>query len=334
MTVDSLLQLCVGLQLGSVTNPPQELTGGLLNHMYGIETSKGKYAVKAINPQIMLRPTAMQNYINSEHIAQAAARVVPALPALRFNGDFLHQVENQYFLVFPWVEGRSLKTGEIQADHCRRMGEVLGVLHQADFSQLGIADPGPEGTEITDWGYYLELGQTKGAIWTEKLQGALSQIKDWNARAVKAAELLAKERVISHRDMDPKNVMWSNGSPVVIDWEAAGYVNPLQELLETAVYWSQAQGHVDRERFLAFLDGYCSKAGRLQADWNVVLDSGFSGKLGWMEYNLKRSLWLECSDEREQQLGSEEVVDTIGSIKKYGDMLPELEQLLMASSGS
>ena len=34
--------------------------------MYAIETAQGKYAIKALNPQIMLRPLAMQNYINSE----------------------------------------------------------------------------------------------------------------------------------------------------------------------------------------------------------------------------------------------------------------------------
>jgi len=25
--------------------------------------------------------------------------------------------------------------------------------------------------------------------------------------------------------------MWSNDKPIIIDWEAAGYVNPMQELI-------------------------------------------------------------------------------------------------------
>ena len=40
---------------------------------------------------------------------------------------------------------------------------------------------------------------------------------------------------ICHRDMDPKNVMWANGNPIVIDWESASLANPYRELVEDAL---------------------------------------------------------------------------------------------------
>lgn len=48
---------------------------------------------------------------------------------------------------------------------------------------------------------------------------------------------MRKCQVISHRDLDPKNVMWDGMNPYLIDWEAAGPVNPYQEFLEVALYW-------------------------------------------------------------------------------------------------
>ena len=51
--------------------------------------------------------------------------------------------------------------------------------------------------------------------------------------------MLSTTTVISHRDLDPKNVMWNYNKPVLIDWESAGYINPMQDLIETAIYWSK-----------------------------------------------------------------------------------------------
>lgn len=36
----------------------------------------------------------------------------------------------------------------------------------------------------------------------------------------------------------------------------------------------------------------------------MVLENGYLGKLRWLEYNLKRALSIEGSDEEEQKLGA------------------------------
>lgn len=55
--------LCQKLFLGELVNVPTPLSGGLLHRIYAIRTTKGKYAIKLLNPQIMIRSTAIQNYI-------------------------------------------------------------------------------------------------------------------------------------------------------------------------------------------------------------------------------------------------------------------------------
>jgi hypothetical protein len=45
---------------------PISVTGGLLHRMYALQTTSGRYAIKALNPEIMYRPTALQNRILRE----------------------------------------------------------------------------------------------------------------------------------------------------------------------------------------------------------------------------------------------------------------------------
>lgn len=73
--------ICRHSDLGELINRPISISGGLLHRMYSVETTKGRYAVKLLNPSIMIRHTAMQNYINSEKIAQLVFKKTPALPA-------------------------------------------------------------------------------------------------------------------------------------------------------------------------------------------------------------------------------------------------------------
>jgi aminoglycoside phosphotransferase (APT) family kinase protein len=123
--------------------------------------------------------------------------------------------------------------------------------------------------------------------------------------------------------------MWYQENPKIIDWESAGYINPMHDLIETSIYWSVNElGSIEKERFIAFISGYQKRVGVLQADWRMILEHGYLGKLEWLEYSLKRSLWIECTDEKEQQMGTLQVSGTINAIKQYEDMISELESWL------
>lgn len=62
-------KLCDFLELGECITKPVTVAGGFLHKMYALETTKGKFAVKVLNPQIMLRPNVLKNINNSEKIA-------------------------------------------------------------------------------------------------------------------------------------------------------------------------------------------------------------------------------------------------------------------------
>ena len=244
-------KLCDILKLGEIVSVPKAISGGLLHRMYAVETTKGKYAIKALNPQIMLRPVAMQHFINSERIVNIAVNSIPALPAKKFNDTFMQEIDKQFYLVFDWVDGKSLKPNEMNIVHCEKIGAILADIHMTDFSKLGIINDCSDNAQLTDWNYYLQQGQENNTVWVNQLLEIIDKLYEWNDQANKSAKQLASDMVISHRDLDSKNVMWSQDNPIIIDWESAGYVNPMHDLIDTAIYWSEDEmGNVDKERFL------------------------------------------------------------------------------------
>lgn len=99
--------LCAKYNLGLLMNEPEPITGGLLHRMYRLQTDKAQYAVKALNPQIMQRDTAMSNYIFSERVANLAyQKGIHAVPAIVSNGNSMHEVEGNFIYCFHGFRGR------------------------------------------------------------------------------------------------------------------------------------------------------------------------------------------------------------------------------------
>ena len=317
------------LELGTVVDEPVPVTGGLLHKMYRVTTDKGTYAVKVLNPEIMKRPAALRNTVNSEKIAAAFQSVIPVVAALEIGGKQLHEWNGAHYMVFDWVEGASVFPPMITSENCYAIGQVLGKMHQKNLSIDGVT-PEEAGTEMYAWDKYQELLQGYGAeAWAIRCREALPDIRAWNQAACDAQEKLAKTLVISHRDLDPKNVMWNKNAPLIIDWEAAGYVNPYQELLEVVNYWADdGKGGLLKENFDALLDAYTQYVELENVDWDAVFAGSFSGMLGWLEYNVKRALGLEAGAAEEVQLGKEQVLGTIGALYDYQEKVRMMKRWL------
>ncbi|MBB6453847.1 thiamine kinase-like enzyme [Salirhabdus euzebyi] len=323
-------KLCKESNLGEIIGFPLSISGGLLHKMYAIETDKGKYAIKILNPQIMKRPDAMNNYVNSERIANLVSMKVPTAPAkILLNGDFLLKIDNHFFMIFDWIEGKTLKPNRVNSSHSEKIGSLLAEIHRTDFSELKIKEELGDNEQTIDWKSYIQKGQKSNAEWVELMLETVDQLYEWTSLANNANRMLCTNLVISHRDLDPKNVLWNNDNPVFIDWESAGYINPMHDLIETALYWSEEEiGKIDKEKFFAFINGYKKRYGEVQIDWSTVLENGFLGKLGWLEYNLRRSLWIECSDEEEQMMGTTQSIEAIKEIRDYAEKIPTLVEWL------
>lgn len=322
--------LCAKYELGHLKNEPEQVTGGLLHRMYRLQTDKALYAVKALNPQIMQRDTALYNYTLSEKVANMAYQNgINAVPAIVSNDRFMHEVESQYYLLFPWVEGKTLPSGEINIECCKVIGEILAKIHKINFSTLldhhSNENLEPVNASTVRWNEYALQAKQEGLEWSNLLFDNLNPINHWEQLVESSAEQLSNHRVISHRDLDQKNILWDEHHvPIIIDWEAAGLIHPTQELIDVALYWSGFEsGSISKDAFRTLISTYKDHGGEIYANWSDVLNYGFQGKLEWLAYNIRRSLGLESTDNTERELGTLEVISTINALKDYENFIPK-----------
>lgn len=312
--VRAVLQI---LDLGTLREPPRRVNGGLIHTMYAAVTERGKYAVKVLNPAVMKREKALENTIFSEKIARELSKVVPAVPAICKDGEAVLALDGCYYMGFPWQSGKSVFAKEIASLHCERIGGILGTIHHAD-TQIAGAACGERAAFAPDWGAVLHLARQGKPSWLRLFTARYDKIVGWTHRCLAAAEQLGGAQVLSHRDLDPKNVLWEGMEPFLIDWEAAGYINPEQELIEVVSYWACNQkGVPDRAKFRALLAAYQANRPLLHADWPAALDSGYGNMLEWLLYNMKRSLGVECVSPEERRLGTAQVRGTLQALDAY-----------------
>lgn len=311
-------------QFGNIVSAPQEISGGLLHRMFEVTTETGKYAVKQLNPDIMRRKEAVGNYIKSEQVAYIASKHLPALPARIINECALQTDCGHYYLIFDWTDGKSLTPAKVTEVHSEKMGTILGKLHSLNLSNIGIEhEPKVEIPSLIKWEVFLEKGRELQVGWLANFENLIQFLHQWSRIAGKARKEMPANTVISHRDLDLKNVLWNQEGPILIDWESAGLISPLQDMVETAVYWSSnAKKEINKTNFRAFLTGYNRHAEIPETDWKIILYSALLPRLEWLEFNLKRGLQVE--NKKEQALGAKQVEQTLVELRQYASSVDDM----------
>lgn len=117
-----------------LNQPPLRLSGGLMHKMYKLETDQGIYTLKLLNPFIMQRKDAMENYREAERLESILEQKnIPILPALSVNGNKMQEMEEFYFYLFPYYRGTVLKNCEVTEEHCRKIGKILARIHSIEM---------------------------------------------------------------------------------------------------------------------------------------------------------------------------------------------------------
>ena len=317
-------RICAELSLGTLTAPPVCLSGGYTHRMFRLTTDRGDYAVKLLNPEIMQRPDALDNYRAAEGFEALLEGVgLPILPAKNIAGRKMHRVDGQYLYVFDYFDGRPLRDEEITQAHCAEMGTVLARIHQAGAAcpqaDVGASIACPPLQEAPDnalsgsalWDGLADalLSSDDAKAEGEALRAAAPMLTRVSAAMEDAARRLPPVRALCHNDMDPKNVLWRDGDFRIIDLECLGEADPLQEMLDLAVSW--AGWALDEGKFKAFVSAYYAAGGLRPADAALLYDSR-RNHIDWLAYNARRALF---DDPAERRTGREQVLETIGKIE-------------------
>ena len=324
-TKDLLVRLAHMCGLGTIIADIEPVTGGLMHRMYKVMTDSGVYAVKHLNPEIMKRPDVHENYARAERIEGILENSgISIVPAIVTGGKKMQRIDDQYFYVFRWQQGKIADWNHISDEMCLKAGNLLGKIHAIE--PRNIAPLTPE-TSSVDWrGYVLRAKEENAAI-ASLLEENEDLLVCAGNELNKARASLPAVSCLSNEDMDPKNIMWDNGSPWMIDLECLDYGNPISHVMQLALQWSGiVTCRMDMDKMIAFFDGYLGAYDNCFRGYSDVVGVAYTW-VEWLEYNIQRALGA-CMDEAERALGISEVRNTVDRIRYIHDIVPQIREAL------
>lgn len=323
--VDSI---CTAFNLGVPIGEPIRVYGGLLHSMYRLDTTTGSYAVKQLTTGIDLTLQVRHNYELSEQIARAFKAIgIDAIGALDYHGQYLFDCDHNSFLVYPWVNAATLTPNDISATHAIKIARLLARMHNAD---LQIKDlPISETNICPDKDILLLIAQASALdlSFVNDLQKHQERILEINRQVQSESPLLQTMQRVSHADLDQKNVLWdSNENPILIDWESARKINPVQELVTVALDWSGITTNTfDINIFAQMISAYKFAGGVVQHDMvQAALYGTQLNWINWMVFNIKRSINSASMDLEELKSSNDQVNQAINIILRIDSIKPKL----------
>jgi aminoglycoside phosphotransferase (APT) family kinase protein len=303
-------------QLGAPIGPMIRVHGGFANRMYRLDTDQGSFAVKELNLVDRRWTYHVEDVFRFERVAFAAGIPMPEpISASR------HRV------VHRWVEGEKVPEAPVSAAYAFEIGEILARIHALDveWPDVSIEEPASR-----DWPELAVRAAATGQPWADELAANVETFLAI-AHFVDTCERPGPV-VLTHRDIQPWNLLARDGRPVVLDWELSGMLDLSSELGSTALSLAKGPGFDDIEPsiFRAVLDGYVAGGGVLPPpgpSWFVFMIGGW---LGFTRSNILRCLaGVEASTGPELALSHESARNGVRGLPDMFGRLPDLEALLV-----
>lgn len=314
--------------LGSKIIKATQIHGGLSNRMYRVETDKAEYAIKKLNKTLMQNKTEFERITFAEKVSKIAEENgVFVERALEFEDKIIHEIDEDYYMIFNWNYGSHLQPEDVTDEICNTIGELLAKIHNLDFSKIEAEKSKETETRIIDWQHYANVAKNQNKYYYKDLVENIEILYEINKKTNEALEYAKNNLIISHRDLIKKNILWNNNIPTVIDWESSGYVNPTVELVQ--VCWNWANGDVGKfefEKFGIIVNSYLQHVKKYKKeDMKKLIYANLWEAIEWLEYNLKRSLCIESTYRNEEIELAEEQINYLNHEIKYA--MTQIEQV-------
>jgi thiamine kinase-like enzyme len=318
--------LCSRLDIGRPSGELSRVYGGFNHQMWRLETDRGSYAVKQLSPYTDLGNADTVNHYNvTEAVAEAfAGHGISAIFAHKWQSNYLQVIQDVGYLVYPWCNATALGKSEISEQHAIAIAHVLARMHRANINVPALKadnfDIHPEEKII----FLVERAGDCHAHNATALKAQLPTLLGIVDSHKSAVQILQKHMVISHGDLDQKNVLWSTAySPVLIDWEAARKLNPTCEIVNEALDWSGITSQFEHGLFEKIIAAYREAGGVIESD---SLQASFHCILGdwvnWLMYNVGRS--IDPQDVEQRTIGVEQVELALATILRLQKLMPAL----------
>lgn len=314
------------LHLGDSLLHFESLHGGALHSMWRVDTELGKFAIKEINTHISSRRAFPKPYETAEEIANNFYQCsLPAVCALKINDCYVNKILDRYFIVYPFINAHVMEADKLNHTQLQAVGDIFAKMHRLDLKIEGVDKPHYDIFENNHWTTLLTEIQPCA------ITPFLDQILKWNDKYHDAIPYLNSRLCITHRDMHPKNVLWdSKLQPHIVDWEAAGLMDPALEIIGYGLEWGGIiSGAFIENNSKLILSTYKEKGG-LSFDQNKIRHAfyGWLGHcvMGWTEFNLRRMAGRTSTDPNEMKIAKDIINE---NMKKCIDYIANHENELI-----
>lgn len=276
--------------------------------MWRVDANQGRYAIKELSPDIdLLSADIIHNYELTEQIATTFSQHdIPAVAALKYAGKYLTLVDGKGFLVYPWVEGKALKSDQVTSTHAIKIARLLAKMHRIHLVIPELTEPALPVHSNDELLELIHGASAQEVPFAKSLEESAQALVDCNEKYQQAITPLKSQLVISHGDLDVKNVLWNaDGEPILIDWESARLLNPTYEMVNAAFDWSGITTKFDSALFKEMLNEYEQAGGHIEEPLLIAACYGVLGNwLHWLIYNIRRA---DSSDVTQKSLGIQQV---------------------------
>lgn len=301
--------------LGVPIGPMVRVDGGFANRVYRLDTDRGAFAVKELNLVDRRWTYRVEDVLGFERAAFAAGIPMPE-PISAGQGTLVHR----------WVEGEKVPEAPVSSAYAFEVGEILARIHGLDvaWSPEPSEEPMPR-----DWPELAARAAATGQPWADELCAhvetflAIAEFVDTCERPGPI--------VLTHKDIQPWNLLVREGRPVLLDWELSGMLELSGELGSTALSLAKGPGFDDIRPavFRSVLDGYVAGGGVLPPpgpSWFVFTIGGWLGHTRW---NILRCLaGVEATTGPGLALSQESARDGVRGLPDLFGRLSELESLV------
>ena len=302
-------RLCSLFDLGAPREKPSRVAGGFHHCMWRLETQGGCFAVKQLADDMDMNDAATVAQINATEVTacEFSRHEVPALHSLHVDRQHLHLLDGIGYLVYPWTNASACHRNGIKERHAITVAQMLAHMHRSDIDvpELGDVPAFPVTAErVID---LVQLARQRNVRYSDILEDRLEDLLRIVALHGPALQRLEEHQVISHGDLDHKNILWDEaGEPLVIDWESARRLNPTYELLLEALDWGGITANFDARPFTTILQAYVDAGGVIEAEMIPAVSDAIQGAwVSWLLYNVGRAVGLK--DLRQRAIGSGQV---------------------------
>ena len=326
---EHIAQLCGLFELGTFRPTVSPVPGGFHHSVWRLETHSGCYAVKQLADDMDMADATTVAQINATEATacEFSRQGVPALYALHVEQQHLQLLDGVGYLVYPWTSATACHRNGIEEHHAVIVASTLAQMHRCDITVPELQDVPAFPVTAERAIELVQVARQRNVRYSHILEDRLEDILRIVALHAPALERLMEHQVISHGDLDHKNILWDHaGEPLLIDWESARRLNPTYELLLEALDWGGITAHFDARPFTTILRAYVNAGGLLVEDMIPAASDAIQGAwVSWLLSNVGRAAGLK--DTRQRAIGSSQVdlvLSALLRMEKQKDRLTDI----------